>query len=226
LLVVAQVRAARRRKRDLAELGPLPKKGERVTEVSWQDGMATPVSVEVITTELYPPAAAPADAHDELLAPRWALIEGTFVSVFDHRRTFTNGSPERVLSCARFQTALSCPQVLLQARGTDLVEDAIPENLHEVRAENDELNRTFRILTSDDAFVGALLGARLVDYLLDDPRLRILTLVGSDGIVAFDALAPYSIQPASKEDRGEVLARFATGAIARIPDAVRSLYKG
>jgi hypothetical protein len=225
VLVVAQVRAAQRRKRDVAELGPLPtKRVQRDQPLSWQEGLATPVSAELITTELYPPAATPAAAHDEMLAPRWALVEGMFVSVFDHRRSFSNGTPERTLSCARFQTTLSCPQVLLQAKGTDLVEDPIPENLHELAADN-ELSRSFRVLTADDAFATALLDARMVDYLLADARVRLFTLVGSDGVVAFDALAPYAIRPASDEDRGDVLARFATGAIAKIPDRVRSAYR-
>jgi hypothetical protein len=215
-LVVLQYRSIRRRGRE-APVRPL-KRGREEPAPLWQQGMATPIADATIAELLYPGEADTGTA-DEVVAPRWAMINGAFVTVFDYHHG--RASETRKLSCARFELIASCPRFMMRPKQDSSDALAVWDDLHAFETGNAELERSFRVFTADDHFAGLLLDRDLVEYLLAEPRLRIVTILGTDAIVAFDALEYVGLR--SVGDRGDELARFVGGVLKRIPPTLAGL---
>jgi len=225
---ITQYRAIRRRARseNVAEIRKIPRKLAKVKEnIDWRAGLASPVADEEITAQLYAELPDATDVTNEIVAPRWTLIDGTMVSVFDHRRKWRGGGVDhaRALSCARVDTTASVPHLVIRAKDAD---DGRWNDLHPCTSESSDLARSFDVLTADDEFATLLLEQTLIEYLLAEPRFRLFTACGDAVMVAFDALHIYVGLPsaASENDRGDDLARFAAGVASRIPSVVRVRY--
>jgi hypothetical protein len=224
---ITQYRTIRRRARlDLAGgAPPKPRKAAAKEPLDWRTGLATPVDDATITALLYADLPNATNVTNEIVAPRWTIVDGTFVSVFDHRRQWRGGGTDqtRALSCARIESAASVPHLVIRAKDAD---DGEWTDLHPFTSEATDLNRSFDVLTADDEFANLLLERPLIDYLLNEPRLRLFCAHGDAIVVAFDALHVYiGLQtPSSANDRGEDLARFGAGLDSRIPSVVRVRY--
>jgi hypothetical protein len=224
---ITQYRSIRRRARlDLAGgAPPKPRKAAAKEPLDWHTGMATPVADDAITGLLYPEIPDATNVTNEIVAPRWTIIDGTLVSVFDHRRQWRAGGTDqqRALSCARIETAASMPHLVLRAKDAD---DGTWSDVHSFATDATDLTRALDVLTADDELANLLLERPLIDYLLNEPRLRRFCVQGDAIVVAFDALHVYiGVQTSSSAgDRGEDLARFAAGVESRIPSVVRVRY--
>jgi hypothetical protein len=224
---ITQYRSIRRRARlDMAAgAPPKPRKAAPKEPLDWRTGLATPVADDAITALLYAEIPDATNVTNEIVAPRWTIVDGTVVSVFDHRRQWRVGDADstRALSCARIEAAASVPHLVLRAKDAD---DGTWADVHTFASEATDLTRSFDVLTADDEFANLLLERPLIDYLLREPRLRLFCAQGDAVVVAFDALHVYiGLQTsASAGDRGDDLARFAVGIPACIPSVVRVRY--
>jgi hypothetical protein len=226
---ITQYRAIRRRARvDSAGATPMSRKLRKAAakeQLDWRTGFVSPVADDDIAALLYAEIPGATNVTNEIVAPRWATVDGTFVSVFDHRRQWrADGSDQtRALSCARIEPAASVPHLVLRAKDAD---DGTWPDLHPFATDATDLARAFDVLTAEDEFANLLLERPLIDYLLNEPRLRLFCAHGDAVVVAFDALHVYiGLQTSSSAgDRGEDLARFAAGIESRIPSVVRVRY--
>jgi hypothetical protein len=152
--------------------------------------------------------------------PQRTSLGGVDVEAFDrlsHNRDGYGNTHLVQSACVRFWIGSSCPRTIISARGSGA--EAATIGLQAVVLTDDDVDRTFHVVTTDPAFVSAFLAPPMRDWFVADLRLQQVTLDGTEVVVAF---AGHPTMPGEPPNDPDLSLGFVLGFVERLPDALAS----